>query len=60
MSKPDARGKSSSTAQKEPAELSLRIRFFIAFANLGLFLPIGVVYFEHHARWLPIDRKSVV
>lgn len=54
MSKSAAREKSSSSNQKEPAELSLRVRFFIAFANLGLFLPIAVVFYEHHAKWLPI------
>lgn len=54
MSKPSAPPKSSSASKTEPAELSLRVRCFIAFANLGLFLPIGVVYYEHHSGWLPI------
>lgn len=54
MSKRGARKNSSSTSKAEPAELSLRVLLFIAFANLGLFLPIGIVYYEHHAGWLPI------
>ena len=43
---------SATTTQR--AGTSLRLRFFLAFAFLGLFLPIGVVYYEHHAGWLPI------
>lgn len=54
MSTPSTPENSSSPAKTQPAELSLRVRCFIAFANLGLFLPIGVVYYEHHSGWLPI------
>lgn len=45
---------SPSTTTSQPAKLRLRLRCFLAFAILGLFLPIGVVYYEHHAGWLPI------